>query len=271
MAKAPGDRYQTCLEFAAALRGAGELAADPAAACGRPGPAEHSAGPVGRPGRRRGGRRSRTGRSRAGRNRTAGTGSQEPGSPAQARRPARPLSRRGRGTLARPLSRRGLRRGAADPGGETVPHAVHHAGSELSGQVRTIQSAVLTARASPMHRRASRTGRPPSPTARPASPTTRQASRTARPASRTGRPISTPTRQRCRALALPAGAGTRGLVSSSVPLAVLILAAAAIGALRSGVFRSLSYPADERLLRIADRRLDRHDHARFAYSCWALS
>ena len=37
MAKAPGDRYQTCLEFAAALRGAGELAADPAAAAGAPG------------------------------------------------------------------------------------------------------------------------------------------------------------------------------------------------------------------------------------------
>ena len=44
MAKAPGDRYQTCLEFAAALRSAGELAAGPAA--GEAGPGRPSTQPA---------------------------------------------------------------------------------------------------------------------------------------------------------------------------------------------------------------------------------
>ncbi len=39
LAKAPGDRYQTCTEFAAALRGACELPAEPAALPGAAGPA----------------------------------------------------------------------------------------------------------------------------------------------------------------------------------------------------------------------------------------
>ena len=105
MAKAPGDRYQTCLEFAAALRSAGELAAGPAA--GEAGPGRPSTQPA-----------QWAGLAEPGRPQEPDwqepvwqepgwqeLGSQEPGSPARARRPgptAQPPRARHPGPTAQP-------------------------------------------------------------------------------------------------------------------------------------------------------------------------
>ena len=261
MAKAPGDRYQTCLEFAAALRGAGELAADPAAAAGAPGrPSTQLAQWVALADVGEAARAGPAGAGPAGADEAAWPDRRPP-----LASPARPPGRRWRDALARPPSGRGLRRGAADPGGETVPHAVHHAGSELSGQVRTIQSAVLTVAralctAGPVIRAGRTVLRPARPVLRPARPVVRPGRPVVRavrsvlqPGSAAARWRSRPApaladwfHRRCRGGPGPGCGGHRGAAQRGVQIA--------------------SYPADERLLRIADRRLDRDDHARFAYS-----